>query len=265
MKRLEELFPFTEIPPGELPGPFHQDPGGLLFLLFDTPPEGVHDLIDGQLSLGGIKGSPDTIRLVLTVHQDKTPLLLLEQFIAPSREKEDYISYFSQEKQSLAFFYSSEGKRYFILAKQVRLDDSLKKELLAMTNPHYPVIHQVPLSQVKIAPFLKSSYFLYRFEESSLQDPALLRKIDDGALLTKSFCLWTGRGPKGPFLLSDIPLNAHTPEKEGCHPLEMAALPYAFSTSSGILFRILIDRSGLEDLKTKGDRKKYEKAYPFWP
>ena len=264
MIRLEDLSPFTEIAPEDFSGPFHQDPAGRLFLLVDMPPEGVCDLIDGPLSLGGTKSSPDTIRLVLTLHRGEIPLLLLEQLIPLSRAEKEYLAFLSAERQSLAFFYSSEGKRFFILAKQILLEENLKKELLAMTGPDYPVIHRIPLSQADITPFLKPSYMLYRFDDHALEDPSLLITIEDGALLSRPFSLWTGRDSRGAFLLSDTPMNSWTPEQEGCHPIEMTALPYAFSTAPGVLFRVLIDKEGLENLKTRGDREKYETSYPFW-
>ncbi|HOO59625.1 MAG TPA: hypothetical protein PLF44_03325 [Candidatus Mcinerneyibacteriales bacterium] len=264
MVNLENMTPFTEIPQGELSGPFHRDPGGGLFLLIEIPPEGVRSLIDGLLSLGGTKSSPDTVRLIITVHQKETPLLLTEQFISLSRTKEEYAEFFSGERQSMAFFYSSEGKRFFILARQVRLDENLKEELFAMRDPSYPAVHRIPLSQADITPFLKPFYFFYRFEENALTDPSLLRRLDDGALLSGPFTLWTGRDHKGSFLLSDTPLRSLAPEKKNCHPLEEAALPYAFSTTAGIIFRIIIDKEGLEELKAKGDCKKYEERYPFW-
>ena len=264
MKHLESLSPFTEISGKEFSGSFHRDPGGRLFLLVDTPPEGVRDLIDAPLSLGGMKSGPDTVRLVLTLHRDGTPLLLLDKSITLSRDQEDYRAFLSAEMQSLAFFYSSEGKRFFILAKQVRLDEKLKAELLAMAAPGSPVIHRIPLSQTDITPFLKASYKLYRFEEEALEDPSLMMRVENGALLKRPFSLWTGRDPGGAFLLSDTPLQSRTPEKKGCHPLEMTALPYGFSTVPGILFRILIDKEGMDDLKARGDRKKYEESYPFW-
>lgn len=265
MTRLEDLSPFTEITENEFSGSFHQDPGGRLFLLIDTPPEGVRDLIDGSLSLGGTKSGADTVRLVFTLHRGDIPLLLLEEFISLSGDKEDYRAFLSADMQSLAFFYSSEGRRFFILAKEIRLDERLKAELLAMAGADYPVIHRIPLSQADITPFLKSSYALYRFDEEILNDPSFMIRLEKGSLLTRPFTLWTGRDSGGVFLLSDTPLKSRTPEKEGCHPLEMTALPYGFSTAPGILFRILIDKEGMETLRERGDRKNYEKSYPFWP
>jgi len=263
MDSLARLINFTETGL-HFPGPFHRDPDGKLFLLFDVPPEGVQPLIDGKIAVGGLKSTSDLIRIALTVHQGSAPALLLEEPLSLSHYGKEIEEFLTQESQYLAFFYRAEKKRFFVLAKKVTLDTGLKKSLLSMKESSFPAIHQVPLSQWDLESYIPLSYTLYRLQGDLTESPSLLHSLREPTLFSSPFALWTGSDGEGSFLLSNILLSRLTVEKENISPLKTAALPYAFSRNAGEIFRIIIDSDGWKRLKKRGCAESYEKNYPFW-